>query len=189
MHPRSSYLAAAGEEDSNQEPLLAHEDYPVLLPDAEPSASASTTPSKEPEESVGKGKDSDQKANPSPTSVTPEKAEGYGLPTGYQAQYARENWQMTLLLSTDSGCPCIASCLTKNPWRAEGPPDTQAMQSDNQVNRQPALPPVPIQNHRMQMLGSFDDAPAVVTCANCGVTGHTFVYKVRVMDTARSQAM
>lgn len=105
MHPRSSYLAASGEEDSIQEPLLAHEDYPVLLPDVEPSASSSTSPAKAPEEikvpSPGKGQDSDQKANPSPTSITPEKAEGYGLPTGYQAQYAGKNSQLLLPLPDD----------------------------------------------------------------------------------------
>lgn len=90
MHPRSSYLAAADEEESNREPLLAHEDYPVLLPDAEPSASAATTPSKDDPSAppVKNGKGSDEKSKNSPTSVTPEKAEGYGLPTGYQAQYA-----------------------------------------------------------------------------------------------------
>ena len=54
------------------------------------------------------------------------------------------------------------------------------MQAGAQTTRQPALPGLPPQqtNHRMQLLGSFDDTPAVVTCANCGVTGHTFVYKV-----------
>lgn len=52
------------------------------------------------------------------------------------------------------------------------------MQAEAQPTRQPALPALPRQNQRMQLLGSFDDAPAVVTCANCGVTGHTFVYKV-----------
>lgn len=52
------------------------------------------------------------------------------------------------------------------------------MRAKAQTTRQPALPALPRQNHRMQMLGSFDDAPAVVTCANCGVTGHTYVYKV-----------
>lgn len=94
MHPRSSYLAAADTEDSNREPLLAHEDYPVLLPDAEPVASASSTPTRSSEEAsappIGQGNGSAEKDKASPSTVTPDKAEGYGLPTGYQAQYAGE---------------------------------------------------------------------------------------------------
>ena len=34
------------------------------------------------------------------------------------------------------------------------------------------------QSYRMQTLGSFDDEPAIITCAQCGGTGQTFVYKV-----------
>lgn len=92
MHPRSSYLAAAEEEASNREPLLAHEDYPVLLPDAEPVASASSTPTRTSEQAsaplLEKDGDTDKTDKASPNTVTPDKAEGYGLPSGYQAQYA-----------------------------------------------------------------------------------------------------
>ena len=34
------------------------------------------------------------------------------------------------------------------------------------------------QSYRMQLLGSFDDEPAVVTCSQCGVTGQTYTFKV-----------
>ena len=34
------------------------------------------------------------------------------------------------------------------------------------------------QSYRMQLLGSFDDESAVVTCSQCGVTGQTYTFKV-----------
>ena len=34
------------------------------------------------------------------------------------------------------------------------------------------------QSYRMQLVGSFDDEPAVVTCSQCGVTGQTYIFKV-----------
>ena len=34
------------------------------------------------------------------------------------------------------------------------------------------------QSYRMQLVGSFDDEPAVVTCSQCGVTGQTYTFKV-----------
>lgn len=34
------------------------------------------------------------------------------------------------------------------------------------------------QSHRMQILGSFDDDPAIITCTACGATGQTYTYKV-----------
>lgn len=34
------------------------------------------------------------------------------------------------------------------------------------------------QSYRMQLLGSFDDEPAIVTCSQCGVTGQTYTFKV-----------
>ncbi len=34
------------------------------------------------------------------------------------------------------------------------------------------------QSYRMQVLGTFDDEPAIITCTQCGVTGQTFTYRV-----------
>ena len=92
MHPRSSYLAQADADASAREPLLEREDYPVLLPDAEPPVSATTTPDSSqaplpPLPPLPGGK-SDPDAEKSPHLKTPNKAEGYGLPSGYRAQYA-----------------------------------------------------------------------------------------------------
>lgn len=50
------------------------------------------------------------------------------------------------------------------------------MQSEHQ--HQPDAAPILQQSHRMALLGSLDDEPAVITCMQCGSTGQTFTYKV-----------
>ncbi len=49
---------------------------------------------------------------------------------------------------------------------------------------QPAQPMQ--QSYRMQLLGSFDDEPAIVTCSQCGVTGQTYTFKVSTTTILKS---
>ncbi|KAL0040946.1 hypothetical protein WJX79_010977 [Trebouxia sp. C0005] len=58
---------------------------------------------------------------------------------------------------------------------AEGPPAASSLQPSVQSMGQPAHPMQ--QSYRMQLLGSFDDEPAIVTCSQCGVTGQTYTFK------------
>jgi hypothetical protein len=61
-------------------------------------------------------------------------------------------------------------------WFAEGPPASGSLQPSVQSMGHLAQPMQ--QSYRMQLLGSFDDAPAIVTCSQCGVTGQTYTFKV-----------
>lgn len=90
MHPRTSYLVQADGDDSAREPLLEREDYRIILPDAEPPVTAATTPTRPNDPSAPPFPDGkpDEDLKKSPQLNTPEKAEGYGLPTGYRTQYA-----------------------------------------------------------------------------------------------------
>ncbi|DBB04121.1 TPA: hypothetical protein ACH3X1_013171 [Trebouxia sp. C0004] len=144
MHSRTQYLADS--DDSARQPLLQDSgttapEYPVLQSAAEPPTSGKSsnfdTPSAPPlnKASIEAGPSGEQQA---PTNE-------YGLPTGYQAQYA------------------------------EGPPASGSLQPSVQNMGQLAQPTQ--QSYRMQLLGSFDDEPAVVTCSQCGVTGQTYTVK------------
>lgn len=59
---------------------------------------------------------------------------------------------------------------------AEGPPASASLQPPIQTMAQATQPMQ--QSYRMQLLGSFDDEPAIVTCSQCGMTGQTYTYKV-----------
>lgn len=144
MHPRTRYLADAS--DPAQQPLLQAAD---ARPDDAPVLQSAAEPPLKPEKGSGAAAPS---APPLSSATTPggprtdqASASGYGLPSGYRAQYA------------------------------EAPPELQSIRPP--ANAAPSANQPMQQSHRMQILGSFDDDPAIITCTACGATGQTYTYK------------
>ena len=182
MHPRTQYLADAGK---NRDPALQ-----PLLQDI--SSRTNQEAAAEPSASNEKGSRSAAPSAP-PLSTATSSAfpsavhtpSAYGLPTGYQAQYAGATsmpcrsclaWQVLL----GKSClvrPYITSCtMLLFLFAAEAPPELQSIRSPTQAGTA-ANQPVQ-QSYRMQTLGSFDDEPAIITCTQCRATGQTYTYKV-----------